>query len=565
MHSDPNSQEPVRQARNVLVIGLDGVPLSLIEMWAEQGALPTLKRLMNRGATGPLRSTMPPTSGPSWSSFMTGMNPGKTGIYDFLYRRPGTYSFPPVDATRRGGRSLWRLLSDAGLRVNVLNVPLSYPVEPVNGTMVSGWMTPYSARDFTYPPELHAELNREIGKYHIYPTETFAEHRKVHFWRACYDLLEMLTRTSLHLQATRPADFMMTVFFDTDRVLHQTWHYLEPTHPWRADRTDKSAAVRDYFTAVDQSIGRLLESAGDDTLVIVMSDHGMGPAHNFIVLNNWLLNVGMLRLRRSPMTALRAAAFRAGFTLRTVHRLVDQLGLAKRAEYVGLYSTDWLLKLIFLSFLDVDWRQSKAYSVGRHVGSVYVNLRGREPQGCVAPGSEYEAVRDEITHLVSEFRDPRTGRPLIGRVLRREDIYSGPRFDESPDLILLPAEPSDIFFGLADFGSQKTVDTVYRYSGMHRDDGMLIMAGPNVRSGYTVEGAAIQDLAPTILHALGQPVPEDMDGHVLENAFATDYLSAFPLRRNGSSGDLQGSAQQTYTPEEEREVMERLRRSLRRW
>ena len=167
----------VKRPTRILLIGLDGVPLDIIQRWADGGYLPTFRRLIDTGAVGHLRSTIRP-SGPSWSSIVTGMNPGKTGIYDFLYRREGTYAFPPVNASLRGGTTMWRYLSDAGYRVGVLNIPMSYPVEQVNGFMISGWMTPYRATDYLYPAELAAELEREIGEYRIYPTETFAENRE---------------------------------------------------------------------------------------------------------------------------------------------------------------------------------------------------------------------------------------------------------------------------------------------------------------------------------------------------------------------------------------------------
>ncbi len=542
-----------------MIIGLDGVPLDLIRRWAAGGHLPTLRRLMETGSVGRLRSTIPPTSGPSWSSFVTGMNPGKTGIYDFLYRRDGSYSFPPVNASLRGGTTMWRYLSDAGYRVGVLNLPMSYPVEKLPGSfMVSGWMTPYNARDFAHPPELAAELEREVGDYRIYPTETFTENRRESFLRASYDLLEMRTRTALYLVSTRPWDVFTTVFFDTDRLLHQLWHYLDPDHPWREDREDREPIVRDYFQQVDRSIARLLEYADDDTQVIVLSDHGMGRANNFIVLNNWLLETGLLRLKKDAWTRLKKVMFRRGFTLRNVHQVADRLGLARQAEYVAGYFVDHLLKMAFLSFLDVDWSRSKAYSFGRHLGSIYVNVKGREPEGIVEPGAEYEAVRDEIEQLAYEFRDPRTGRKLIGQVLRREDIYSGPFVDRAPDLILRPQEPSDIFFGLADFGHRETVSTVYRYSGMHRDYGMLIMRGPGVRPGGEISGAAIQDIAPTVLHTLGLPVPEDMDGRVLEAAFEGGYLDAFPVRVGAASLPGEVAAETGYDAAGEREIMERL-------
>jgi predicted AlkP superfamily phosphohydrolase/phosphomutase len=548
----------MKQPKKIMIIGLDGVPLDLIRRWADGGYLTTLRRLMAGGAVGHLESTIPPTSGPSWSSFMTGMNPGKTGIYDFLYRREGTYSFPPVNASLRGGTTMWRYLSDAGYRVGVLNIPMSYPVEKVNGFMVSGWLTPYAATDYIHPPELADELAREVGNYRIYPTETFSEGRRESFLQATYDLLAMRTRTALHLARTQPWDVFMTVFFDTDRVLHQLWHYLERDHPWRHDDEDREGIVRDYFVKVDESIARLLEYADDETLVIILSDHGMDRANNFIVLNNWLLDSGLLRLKSDPWTRFKKLMFRSGFTLRNVHQIADRLGLARQAEYVAGYFVDHLLKIAFLSFLDVDWSRSRAYSFGRHLGSVYVNVKGREPQGIVEPGAEYEAVRDEIERLAYEFRHPATGRPLIGQVIRREEVYSGPYLDRAPDLILRPAEPSDIFFGLADFGHRDTVSTVYRYSGMHRDYGLLIMNGPGVHPGVTVEGARIRDLAPTVLHAMGLPVPADMDGQVLAQAFAGGYLDAFPVQIAEPGAALAPAGVVDYTEEGEKEIMERL-------
>jgi predicted AlkP superfamily phosphohydrolase/phosphomutase len=175
----------------VLVIGLDGVPLELIRSWAQDGKLPVLKSVMDEGVVGPLRSTIPPISAPAWSSFMTGKNPGKTGIYDFLYRRNGSYGFSPNDASRRDGRSLWNILSAENKRVGVLNVPMSYPVEPVNGFMISGWMTPYMAQDFVYPPHLLGELEAEVGHYRIYPSATFSEKHKESFLEACNQLLDL--------------------------------------------------------------------------------------------------------------------------------------------------------------------------------------------------------------------------------------------------------------------------------------------------------------------------------------------------------------------------------------
>jgi len=445
--------------------------------------------------------------------------------------------------------------------VGVLNVPMSYPAEPVNGFMISGWMTPYRARDFVYPPHLLDELEAKVGHYRIYPNATFSEKHKDGFLEACHKLLDLRTRTALYLMQRDPWDFFMVVFFDTDRILHQMWHYLDRDHPWRSSDgiSDKSEPVWRYFQRLDQSIGQLIQQAGDDTLVIIMSDHGMGPAHNMIVLNNWLLNIGLLRLKGNPLTRLKHSSFKWGFTLRNVHEMVNRLGLTKHAEYKALYSVDAILKTLFLSFHDVDWSRSKAYSFGRSVGPIYVNLKGREPQGIVNPGREYDEVRDEIAVLARELTDPQTGRKLVGRVLYREEIYSGPYVDQAPDLILLPHHETDKFFGLADFGSNQMVQKMYRYSGMHRDHGLLVMMGPQIKREARLESASIVDLAPTILYAMGVPIPQDMDGHPLVEVFAGYDAQGIPLLSVVPISSPQRSEEASYTAEEAREIEGRLR------
>ncbi len=548
----------------VLVIGLDGAPFPLLREWAGRGHMPTLAGLLSRGVGGELRSTMPPTSGPAWTSFSTGMNPGRTGVYDFLYRREGSYLFPPVNASMRSGRTLWRLLSDSGAKIGVVNVPISYPVEEVNGTFISGWMTPYFAKDYTWPPSLAGEIESAVGDYRIYPSETFSEGRAKSFFDASDELLELLTRTTLHLMDRDDWDFFMTVYFDVDRILHQLWHAIDPEHPWRGRKDGRGAGVHEaavirYFERLDADLARVIEKAGEGTTVLLMSDHGMGRASRFVVLNNLLLELGLLRLDDDPATRMKAFALRHGFSLRNVHRLVDRLGVAKHAEYKNVYSFDSLLKRFFLSFHNVDWARSSAYSFGRHYGSLFLNVKGREPEGSVEP-ADYERTRDEIAQMLLAWRDPELGRPLVSRAIRREEVYHGARFDEAPDLILLPEDDADIFYGLSDFGSSRIWDETYRYSGMHRDNGMFVAAGPLVRGGAPAPDASIVDLAPTILYLLDREIPADMDGRVLDEVLAPGLLAERPVRRGEASGDGNArSPSRDYSPEEEAEVLQRLR------
>jgi predicted AlkP superfamily phosphohydrolase/phosphomutase len=392
--------------------------------------------------------------------------------------------------------------------------------------------------------ELAAELQKETGDYRIYPTETFSEGRKDSFMKATYDLLDMLTRSALYLAESKPWDLFTVVFFDTDRVLHQMWHYLDPEHPWRTDSEDKEWVVRDYFEKLDESLNRLLDQADQDTLVIILSDHGMG----------------------------RASIYRAG-------QLVLQTGCSRKRDPRRVSKScvrQILLRNVTRWRTVCGWRQANAAAICRPPSESHSVVpegavcrrtlaagldllsRGREPRGIVEPGAEYEQVRDEIERLACDFRDPQSGRPLIGQVLRREAVYAGPHLERAPDLILRPREPSDIFFGLADFGHRNTVDTVYRYSGMHRDDGMLIMNGPGVRPGAEVKDAVIYDIAPTVLHCMGLAVPSDMDGHFLEEAFADGYMERFPLKTIDLSSARGVADTVEYTEEGEKEVIERL-------
>lgn len=548
-----------------MVIGLDGVPYELIREWAAAGYLPNLARLMERGVSGPLASTMPPTSGPAWTSLATGKNPGKTGIYDFLYRREGSYVFPPVNTTMRSGKTLWALLSEHGRRVGVVNLPISYPVERVNGSLVSGWMTPYYAKDFTWPPELASELDSAVGDYRIYPAETFSESRREAFFGACDELLDMLTKANLHVMRRDGHDFFMPVYFDTDRVLHQLWHYIDPEHPWNAadsaaadEAQARASEVRRYFTRLDADIGRLVEEFGVDARVAIISDHGMGRASRFVVLNNLLLQLGFIKLSDDVGTKLKAFAFRRGFTLRNVHRLIDRIGLAKHAEYKNVYSFDGLLKKFFLSFVNVDWSRTRAYSYGRHYGSVFLNIKGREPQGAV-PRDDYDRVRDELIEAVSSYVDPELGREIVGDCIRREEVYSGERFEEAPDLILLPKDPSDIFYGLSDFGSSRVWDETYRYSGMHRPDGLFIAAGPGIRCAETYAGASLTDIAPTVLYWMGLPVPADMDGRPLVEIMTADHAASHSVEIGADASTGAPVDRREYGADEEEEIMDRLR------
>jgi predicted AlkP superfamily phosphohydrolase/phosphomutase len=546
----------------VLVIGLDGATYDLMQPWIEAGLMPTMARLQVQGAWGPLRTVAPPITAPAWTSFKTGMSPGRHGVFEFMYRAEGTYTLSPVNARRCGARAIWDLLSEAGHRVVVVNVPMTYPPHPVNGAMITGLFTPRRGDlwevDFTYPPQLREWLRQRYGRYLVHPTEVYARGQMDRMLAELHFELERRTEVVLDLMGEHDPDFAMVVYNGTDKIGHALWHCLDPRHPFHdpAEAARYGPIVQEYFQAVDRTLARLLEAVDDDTYVTLMSDHGMGPIYRFVYLNNWLLEEGYLRLRSDLATGLKRAAFRLGFTPINVYDGLVKLGLARLRTRVDFRPRERLLARFFLSLNNVDWGRTRAYSLG-NVGQIYLNVRGREPEGIVERGAEYEAVRDGIITRLRELRDPQSGEPIMTEIYRREELYDGPYLDEAPDIVILPRNLEYQAAGTSAFMHNRVLGPPRGNAGGHRMEGIWLLKGPGVRAGLRLDGARIIDLAPTLLHLMGQPVPTDMDGAVLHDAFEPGSPPARPERRKGTAWIGRGGGR-GYSPTDEEEIVQRL-------
>ena len=521
----------MRDKYKVLVIGLDGATFDLIEPWAQAGHLPNLARLMAEGARGPVASTVPPMTGPAWTTFMTGKNPGKHGIYDWIYRHKDSYDVSPTTARHCRDATIWSLLSDAGKRVAVFNVPMTFPPKPVNGVMISGMPAPSTKVTITYPVELLAEIEREVGEYLVYPDpgQAYSDQGVDAFLERLYRTTARRLEVLSYLQAREDWDFFMLVLNGTDTVQHAMWKYMSPEHPQHdPDKKEKYGdAILRYFQYVDKALGDIvarLEERGD-TVLMIMSDHGFGPFHKFIHVNNWLRQQGWLKIKNTPQARIKSALFRLGFAPMKIYNLLMRFGLGALKREVVRGQGQGLLKTFFLSFGDVDWARSAAYSLG-NVGQIRLNVRGREPQGLIEPGEEYEAVRDQIIARLWELRDPKTGEQVVQEVYCREEIYWGPNLDDASDIVFIPTRMEYFGFGEYEFGSNEVVEAVERgISGTHRPYGIWMLWGKPVKAGVQVHAnaASLYDLAPTILHLMGQPVPQDMDGRVLTDALQPEY------------------------------------------
>jgi predicted AlkP superfamily phosphohydrolase/phosphomutase len=544
-----------------MVVALDGATPDLVETWAQAGHLPTLKRLMDQGVSGSLRSTFPPLTGPAWSSFMTGKSAGHHGVLEFFHPVAGSYQQALNSRLDIDGKSLWRILSDAGRDVGVVGIPLTYPPEPVNGCLITGLLTPPDARDFAYPSDLLQELEAHLGPYRLRHDEKYRKADPNPFLREQEEILEYNVQTALYLMDQKPWDFFIIHFYGSDRIQHEFWHLLDPDHPQHdpEERARLGNVVLDFYRRLDSAVARLEAALDEDTVLMVMSDHGFGPIHQFFNVNSWLLKQGYLKLKPHVITRVRRVLFELGLNYSVAARGLLRFGLGRRAAAVGRARRETLQRRLFLSLDDVDWSRSRAYSLG-NLGQLYVNLKGREAQGIVEPGAEYDALLDELSQALRALTDPGTGQPIVDRIFRREEVYAGPYAATSPDLAFLTKEMVTKPMGLSDFPSPRVFEPVYGSTGHHRMDGILICGGEGfVQQGARIDRARIQDLAPTILYLMDVAIPQEMDGVVLSDMFTQTVLARQPVIAPAADPSLTGPGE-GYKDEDEAKLMEMLRR-----
>lgn len=569
----------VQLAARTLIIGLDGGTWDLIRPFQEAGYLPNLSRLMRRGAYGPLRSTLPPMTFPAWSSFMTGTNPGKHGIFDFTVHQQGQYAVRYTNASWRRQPTIWSILSGHGLRVGAMGFPTTYPPEPVNGFMISGFDAPVTTgidSSFVHPRELYYELKREIGPYAI--TE-FQEIEIGPGWHraALEGLFSTLERKMEYarylLEKKGPWDCFGVLFGESDTAAHHFWLFhdqFSPRHDPRTGIEFRDALLRVY-QALDDAVGELIERAGGDgTRVMILSDHGFGGAGlKTIHLNRWLWSEGLLQFipRRGSGDSLVNRLKHWGMR-RVPPTLQEQLfrrfsgRIASRIESVSRYGA-------------ISWQGTRAYSDElNYFPSIWVNLKGREPGGTVEPGEEYGRTLELISRRLGQLKDPETGEQVVARAWPREELYHGPCVERAPDLVLelnldrgysytcLPT-PSGSGPVIARIPEGDRLGAKGKgMNGTHRRNGILLLAGEGCAPGR-VEGAGLEDLAPTLLHLLGLEVPAEMDGRVLEEALSPTWLREHPVTVEGDEGGASTASGPAEDPRPySREEEELLRRRL---
>lgn len=448
----------------LLVIGLDcAAPQLVFEQWRD--ALSTLRSLMDGGAYGRLQSTHPPITVPAWAAMMSSREPGELGIYGFRNRKDYSYDgYTIANASAVRVDRIWDTLAQAGHPVILLGVPQTYPVKPIHGCVVSDFLTPSTRSPYTHPPELKAEVERVSDGY-VFDVEDFRTPDKEALLKRVYAKTDKHFKVAKHLIATKPWDFFMLVEMGVDRIHHGFWSYMDPTHPKYTAGNPYEHAIRDYYRYVDRQVGELISLAPADTVVLVVSDHGAKKMDGGICFNEWLMQEGYLTL-------------------------VSQPELPTSIDKVA-----------------IDWAKTQAWGDGGYYGRLFLNVKGREPQGTIPP-QDYERVRQELIDKIAAITDPQ-GRPLNSKAYRPQELYRTVN-GVPPDLIVYFGDLHWRSVGSVGMGSIYTFDNDTGPDEANHDwYGIFIMNDVGCAQGHVTPGAhgslRLYDVAATIRNLFGLP------------------------------------------------------------
>lgn len=533
----------------VLVLGLDGADYDFVRGLLAEGRLPTLGRLAREGSFGPLRSTVPTLTPTAWSSFLTGLNPAGHGIFNFA-SNPNRDRQRVESAASRAGTPFWRALGRAGVRSAFVAVPFTYPAEPIDGLVVTGYGGP--DRPQILPREaaerIHAECPDLVTAYHPMKERWWEDFDRYAAKQLRHvEQIAQVCRLALELEPD--LGLLCVDFMSSDHIGHLGFHRLDPEHPAH-DPAQAGDEIVQVYEAIDAACAGLIDEAtrrfGEEPTVLILSDHGMKPIYWTFHANRWLEENGHLRYRRRSLQGLKGG--RADYVSK-----VDQK-LARTTRWYGR-SLDLVPVLPAPAkdrpFADIDFGRTRAYCFATG-GQIFLG----EASGAREDSQYAERLAGEL----AEIRHPETGEPAFA-VRRKEELFHGPFLDRAPELMILPRdERIHVDSTRRDWTSalerHEHLDpkVSYGFSGFHALTGILAAAGPGIRPGEVPAGSELVQLPATLARLFGLEL-EGVDGKPIEAILAAGAAEPVAVGRD-DRGPLEESV---YSEEEERVMLERLR------
>jgi predicted AlkP superfamily phosphohydrolase/phosphomutase len=536
MEDDPGRERRPR----LLVVGIDSSTWRVLRPLIENGDLPTFRALTEGGAWGTLLSTVPSVTPPGWLSSFTGVNPGKHGVFDFqdyTSYLPDDLGMQMASVSAMSSRAppFWRLLAEEGLTTGTVNLPMTYPLGNVAGYAIAGFPCGEDEGGLYQPPDLVPQIKETVGSFpHYMEQDLMEEDRPAEYMEALNSSTDAQAKMALELMGSRPTDLVVFAFTECDRVQHYFWNCWDEDHPTHdEDRAAFRHAIRDHYRVIDRNLASMMEAMGPDVPIIVYSDHGANGIHRIVFLNTYLVQQGVMVMKGAKGEEVK------GGEKETRERLLDRRRIERTMKRMGMdgmiQKIPKSIRTIFptVSIETVDWSRTKAYFSSATAHAVTINLKGREPQGCVEPGEEYDRVVGEVIEVLMALRDPETGRCPFTSAHRRTDLWEGPYVDQGPDIVLVPAEGYVAHRHFKEHVFEEIGTGWKDRSGDHEREGILILHGPGIRKGHRLRDRHLEDIAPTVMHLCGAGVPRYMDGGVIQEAFDDDWSGDHPVRPVG--------------------------------
>lgn len=487
----------------VMVIGLDGANWKVLSPLIQRGKLPNLQRLTERGVSGTLESTFPPVTAPAWLSMATGKNPGKTGIYDFLSRKGrDSYSNEILNSYHfRRNRTYWDLLGEEA-SICILNYPRLCPPYKISGVMISGTGC-LTTEEICYPPNLKRKLDELTDGYKIslfWNDPKYYNNQNL-FINDLKDLIKKRIKVNQYLLKKRKWDLFITIFSACDYLQHVMWKIWEASSPFL-----EYERFIDVWQKIDEGVGKIFSFTDEKTFLFIVSDHGFGPLNENFLVNRWLEKEGFLIRNRGFQLPMRRI-------IKKLFELVPKR-LSKNILKISFPTAIADLQSNFNPTLNkINISKSLAFGAG-HTSSAHGAIYVDQKQ------SNYEEIRNRIIKKL-KLLEKHYGKDFKVKCYKPEEIYSGDKVNLAPDILFKINDhrcniQENRFNGKI---FQRKVPFKNK-TGSHRKYGVFIVKGPYIKeSGTKINKIRIYDIAPTILHIFGLPIPNDMDGRVLKEIF----------------------------------------------
>ncbi len=513
----------------VVLIGLDGATFDLIIPWATNNKLPNLRRFLEEGVSANLISTVPYFTPSAWTSIVTGKNPGKHGIYDFYVIKENKLKV--INSRQRKSEAIWNVLSKMNKKSIIINVPITYPPEEINGILISGMLTPGTDADFVHPKELKDYLLKEG-----YEIECNIHQVKDLILKESFRITETRAKIALDLMQKFEWDLFMIVFMHLDRIQHRFWKYIDPKnsqHDFGKEEKYRNT-ILECYQILDTIVGKFLEVIDKDVTIMIVSDHGFGPRYKTFFVNYWLTRSNLLKLKETE----EIKTVFAQIIRRATARIRPVLTSQKLSKFLRMMNHGPLLDLIkqkmrkmFLyhenphmkagksqpTFSIIDFSKTVVLCPSTSGDGLRIITKGREDKTTIDAKSKYSKLIRYLTRLLYDLKDSKTGNKVIKKIYNWEELYWGPYTYDAPDLVV---EMNDGYKMVADLGPGKFFTESYVFTGSHRHNAIFLALGPGIKKKTHLEqGIYTWDIMPILLRIMGIPIPSDCDGNVCNRIF----------------------------------------------